>query len=134
MKRNWGSAWNSIHRVSLCPVVLEFLEFLELFCAFFGTGSVLEKIHFFRLALELFTNSDTYPYEFFKFSSSKLWLSLELTVATMDFHQQNTNLPKFGMKYKLKLATNLTLVIGPKIGSQSLLKNITLSVVTSCLT
>ena len=40
-----------------CPTVLEFLEFLELFWNFFGTGNVLEKGHFFRLVLELFLNS-----------------------------------------------------------------------------
>ena len=35
---------------------------------------------------------------------------------------QNTNLPKLGMKYKLKLVANLTLVVGPKMGSQNPLK------------
>ena len=40
----------------------------------------------------------------------------------MDFNLQNTNLPKLGMKYKLKLVTNLTLVIGQKIGSKNPLK------------
>ena len=40
------------------PTVLEFLEFLELFWIFFGTGNVLEKSHFFRLVLELFLNSE----------------------------------------------------------------------------
>ena len=39
-------------------MVLEFLELLELFWIFFGTGNVLEKTHFFRLVLELFLNSE----------------------------------------------------------------------------
>ena len=42
--------------VSGCPVVLEFLEYLELFWIFFGSGNVLEKIPFFRIILELFLN------------------------------------------------------------------------------
>ena len=58
MKNNWGDVCNSIHRVSGCPMVLEFLELLELFWIFFGTGNVLEKTHFFRLVLELFLNSE----------------------------------------------------------------------------
>ena len=36
------------------------------------------------------------------------------------------------MKYKLKLVTNLTVVIGKKIGSQNPLKNTTSTVVASC--
>ena len=36
------------------------------------------------------------------------------------------------MKYKLKLVTKLTLVIGQKIGSQNPLKNITSTMVASC--
>ena len=38
------------------------------------------------------------------------------------------------MKYKLKLVTNLTLVIGQKIDSQNSLKNNTSTMVGSCLT
>ena len=43
----------------------------------------------------------------FKLSFRNLWLSLELTVAIMDFKQQSTSLPMLGMKYKLKLVTNV---------------------------
>ena len=47
MKNNWrGDACNSINRLSGCPIVLEFFEFLELFWIFFGTGNVLEKTPF----------------------------------------------------------------------------------------
>ena len=42
-KNNWGDACNSVHRVSGCPMVLEFLEFFAFFWIFFGTGNVLEK-------------------------------------------------------------------------------------------
>ena len=57
MRNNWGNACSSIHRVSGCPIVLEFLEFLELFWIFFSTENILKKFHFFRLVLELFLNS-----------------------------------------------------------------------------
>lgn len=39
-------------------MILEFLELLELFWIFFGTGNEPEKILFLRLALEFFLNSE----------------------------------------------------------------------------
>ena len=50
--------------------VLEFLEFLELFWNFFGTGNVLEKSHFFRLVLELFLNSEFLTSDFLGYNIS----------------------------------------------------------------
>ena len=50
--------------------VLEFLEFLELFWNFFGTGNVLEKSHFFRLVLELFLNSEFLTSDFLSYNIS----------------------------------------------------------------
>ena len=64
MKNNWGDVCNSPHRVSVYPMILEFLEFLELFWFFFGTGNVLKKILFFRLVLELLLNSDFFTINF----------------------------------------------------------------------
>ena len=58
MKHNWGDACNSTHKVAGCPMALKFHEFLEMFWICFGAGNVLEKIHFFRLVLELFLNSE----------------------------------------------------------------------------
>ena len=57
MKNNWrGDACNSINRLSGCPIVLEFFEFLELFWIFFGTGNVLEKTPFgIALQVKIFT-------------------------------------------------------------------------------
>ena len=52
------------------PTVLEFLEFLELFWNFFGTGNVLEKSHFFRLVLELFLNSEFLASDFLGYNIS----------------------------------------------------------------
>ena len=39
------------------PLVLEFLEFLELFLNFFGSGIVLQKHHILTVALEMFLKS-----------------------------------------------------------------------------
>ena len=52
------------------PTLLEFLEFLELFWNFFGTGNVLEKSHFFRLVLELFWNSEFLTSDFLGYNIS----------------------------------------------------------------
>ena len=52
------------------PTVLEFLEFLELFWNFFGTGNILEKSHFFRLVLELFLNSEFLRSDFLAYNIS----------------------------------------------------------------
>ena len=60
------------------PTVLEFLEFLELFWNFFGTGNVLEKSHFFRVFLELFLNSEFLTSNFLGYNISGLppvWIS-----------------------------------------------------------
>ena len=75
MKKKLGDACNSKHRVSGCPMVLEFLEFLELFWIFFGTGNFFEKIHFFRIVLELFLNSEFLKTNFlgYNFSSRCLF-------------------------------------------------------------
>ena len=53
-----------------CPMVLEFLEYLELFWIFFGSGNVLEKIHFFRIVLELFLNSEFLTTTFLSYNFS----------------------------------------------------------------
>ena len=58
------------------PTVLEFLEFLELFWNFFGTGNVLEKSHFFRLVLELFLNSEFLTSDFLGYNISRGCLDL----------------------------------------------------------
>ena len=52
------------------PTVLEFLEFLELFWNYFGTGNVLENSHFFRLVLELFLNSEFLMSDFLGYNIS----------------------------------------------------------------
>ena len=55
-------------------MVLEFLEFLELFWIFFGTGNFFEKIHFFRIVLELFLNSEFLKTNFLGYNFSSRFL------------------------------------------------------------
>ena len=59
-ENNWG--------VHVIPYIkfLEFLELLELFWILFGTGNVLEKIHFFRIVLELLLNSEFLDIQIFR--------------------------------------------------------------------
>ena len=51
-------------------MILEFLELLELFWIFFGTGNEPEKILFLRLALEFFLNSEFLTINFLGYNIS----------------------------------------------------------------
>ena len=51
-------------------MALEFFEFCGLFWIFFGTGNILEKIHFFWLVLELIFHSEFLTMNFLGYNIS----------------------------------------------------------------